>query len=193
MGDGSAIGLSRLAHDLRHRRERFRQALGIAFVFIVAAAASTTGALLLAGAVLVIPGILIRLWASGHVKKDKELATDGPYAFVRHPLYVGNILIGFGFCIASGRWWSYPVFVAFLLLFYPPAIRQEDNKLSRLFPEQWNPWAGEVRALIPRVRPFRGGGTGAGWSFSQSLRQNGEPVIALILLGLLGLAWFVSL
>ena len=192
MGEPSALGLSRLWHDLLHRRERFRQALGIAFVIVVAAAASTTQTLLLVSLPLVLAGILIRLWASGHVKKDKELATDSPDSLARHPLYVGNILIGFGFCIASGRWWSFPVFVLFLLLFYPPAIRQEDRKLHRLFPEAWEPWAAEVRALIPRVKPYREGASGGSWSFSQSLRQNGEPIIALILIGLLWLAWFVS-
>jgi protein-S-isoprenylcysteine O-methyltransferase Ste14 len=192
MGEQRAMGLSRLLHDVQHRRERFRQALGIAFVIVVAAAASTTQTLVLAGLPLVVIGVLIRLWASGHVKKDKELATDGPYAFVRHPLYVGNILIGLGFCIVSGRWWALPVFVLFLLLFYPPAIRQEDRKLSQLFPEAWAPWAAEVRALIPRLLPYRAGPSGGGWSFYQSLRQNGEPIIALFLLGLVWLAWFVG-
>jgi protein-S-isoprenylcysteine O-methyltransferase Ste14 len=192
MVEQRAVGLSRLVHDLRHRRERFRQVLGIAFVIVVAAAASTTQTLVLAGLPLVVMGVLIRLWASGHVKKDKELATDGPYAFVRHPLYVGNILIGLGFCVASGRWWSFPVFLLFLLAFYPPAIRQEDGKLSRLFPEAWHPWAREVRALIPRLRPYRAGPSGGGWSFQQSLRQNGEPIIAVFLLALVWLAWYVG-
>lgn len=186
------LGLPRLLRDLRDHRERFRQALGIAFVFVVAAAASTTQLLFFAGLPLVVLGTIIRLWASGHVKKDKELATDGPYAFVRHPLYVGNILTGLGFCIASGLWWSYPVFLLFLLLFYPPAIRQEDAKLHRLFTEQWEPWRENVRALIPRLTPYRGRGGGGGWSFYQSLRQNGEPVIAVILAGLMVLIWYVS-
>ena len=192
MGEQRGIGISRLLHDLRHRRERFRQALGIAFVVVVAAVASTTETLVLAGLPLVVVGVLIRLWASGHVKKDKELATDGPYARVRHPLYVGNILIGLGFCVVSGLWWSFPVFVLFLLLFYPPAVRQEDGKLSRLFPDAWAPWAAEVRALIPRARPYRSGPSGGGWSFRQSLRQNGEPIIAVFLLALVWLAWYVG-
>lgn len=174
------LGIKRLLWDLRHRRERFRQLLGVLFSVVVSVLGQPKlPAVYWSGAGLTLLGILIRLWASGHVKKDKELATNGPYGFVRHPLYVGNICIGFGFCIASGLWWSYVVFLLLLALFYPPAIRQEDGKLHGLFGEQWERWAGTTRALIPRLTPFtRAGGS---WSFSQSLRQNGEPIIAVFL------------
>ena len=128
-------------------------------------------------------GIAIRLWASGHIKKDKVLATDGPYMYVRHPLYVGNILLGVGFSMASGLWWSFPLFALILAVFYPQAIRSEDEKLRQLFTEQWEGWRMHTRALIPRFRI--GVNPGGSWSFYQSLRQNGEPIIALILMACL--------
>jgi len=176
-----AFGLQRFLHDIRYKRQRFRQLLGIAFIILVGAAGEPKGMLFVAGAALVILGIAARLWASGHIKKNKALATDGPYAYARHPLYVGNLTLGFGFALASGLWWSLPLLIGVLLAFYPPAIRREDEKLHRNFQEEWEQWRKGTRALIPRLTPYRPGQRGR-WSFRQSLFDNGEPIIALFLL-----------
>jgi protein-S-isoprenylcysteine O-methyltransferase Ste14 len=176
------LGLERLVNDLRNKRHRFRQFIGIVFLIVLAVIGQPTTALpVYVGAALAIFGIAVRLWASGHVKKDKVLAMSGPYAYVRHPLYVGNHLITFGFCLASGLWWSFVVAIALSLYFYPQTIRHEDSLLARLFPGQWESWNKETRALIPRLTPYRSGQTSE-WSFAQSLRQNGEPIIAALLL-----------
>jgi protein-S-isoprenylcysteine O-methyltransferase Ste14 len=174
------IGLERFLQDIRHRRDRYRQFIGIMFIFLVTAAGQPFYPAFAAGSIFVFLGIAVRMWASGHIKKNRVLATDGPYAYVRHPLYVGNILLGVGFSLASGLWWSIVLFVAILWLFYPQAIRHEDEKLHRLFGEDWRNWRRNTRALIPKLRVE--GGAGGDWSFYQSLRQNGEPIIALILL-----------
>jgi protein-S-isoprenylcysteine O-methyltransferase Ste14 len=177
-GRWEALGLRRLLHDLRHRPERFRQFIGVAFALVVTVLAAPVRQWFVAGIVLVVLGMLVRLWASGHVIKDKALATTGPYAFVRHPLYVGNEFIGVGFCLACGLWWSLPVWILISLLFYPPAIRQEDAKLHHLFGETWERWRARTRALIPRLTPY-GSGVGGEWSFRQSIR-NGEPVYVVL-------------
>ena len=124
----------------------------------------------------------------GSVKKKKELATDGPYAYARHPLYVGNILILVGYSVASNLWWSF-VLMAFLLLFYyPPAISYEDNKLKIMFGEHWIEWSQNIHALIPTFSS-NSGSASSGWSFKQSLMKNGEPVIAIYLLACLYLLY----
>ena len=174
------IGAKRLLEDMKHRRDRYRQFIGFAFVILVSAAGAPKTILFWLGTIFVFLGIAARLWASGHIKKNKALATDGPYAYVRHPLYVGNILLGIGFSIASGLWWSAPLFILILLVFYPPAIKYEDAKLHRLFGQDWEKWQAKTRALIPRFDA--GSGPAGEWSFTQSLRQNGEPIIALLLL-----------
>jgi protein-S-isoprenylcysteine O-methyltransferase Ste14 len=176
-----AFGLGRFLHDIRYHRERFRQFLGIAFVILVSTGGEPKKTLFLTGGALVILGIAARLWASGHIKKNKVLATDGPYAYVRHPLYVGNISLGFGFALASGLWWSLPLLAGILVAFYPHAIRREDEKLRRMFDRQWDQWRKGTRALIPRLVPYQSTQAGS-WSFRQSLRRNGEPIIALFLL-----------
>jgi protein-S-isoprenylcysteine O-methyltransferase Ste14 len=181
-------GLRRLLYDLRHRRERFRQFLGVVIAIVLAFTGHPARPAYHVGLALFVLGSVVRLWASGHVRKDRELATDGPYGFVRHPLYVGNILILAGFCTASGLWWSWLLGLVFLLAFYPPAIRQEDAKLQHLFGDAWRSWRAEVRALLPRARSWRGAGAGS-WSPRQSLVQNGEPIIATFLLILMLVLW----
>jgi len=175
------IGQKKFIHDIKHRRHRFRQLLGIALTILFSAAGEPRITWYVFGFILVLAGISVRLWASGHIKKDKTLATDGPYTFVRHPLYVGNIFLGLGFALASGLWWSFPLLIGFLIGFYPPAIRREDEKLHSLFKEDWEKWRQNTRALIPRFTLLKNDQHGT-WSFWQSLRQNGEPVIALFLL-----------
>ena len=91
------IGVQRFLHDIRYRRDRYRQFIGIAFVVLVTVAGHPTDGLFWIGAVVACSGTAVRLWASGHIKKNKVLANDGPYQYVRHPLYVGNILLGCGF------------------------------------------------------------------------------------------------
>jgi len=178
---GDRAGIKRFVRDLRYNRHRFRQFTGIAFLILMTAVGQPRPAWYLPGALLTVLGIIVRLWASGHVKKDKVLATTGPYAFVRHPLYVGNHLVMLGFCLASGLWWSFVLWLFISFYFYPQTIRHEDRLLARLFPGQWEPWAERTRALIPRVTPYQSGQT-ADWSFRQSLRKNGEPIIAALLL-----------
>jgi len=182
-----ATGIHKLIRFLRYH-EASRQWFAVLFVLLVSWLGDTNPTLLYAGAALAAVGELIRMWASGHVKKNKELATDGPYAYVRHPLYVGNILILVGYSVASNMWWSF-VLMAFLLWFYyPPAISYEDNKLKKIFGEQWIEWSQNIHALIPTFSS-KSGSASSGWSFKQSLMKNGEPVIAIYLLACLYLLY----
>jgi protein-S-isoprenylcysteine O-methyltransferase Ste14 len=175
------IGLTRFVRDLRYNRHRTRQLVGISFLILLTIVGMPTNAVLyFLGVAVATLGIAVRMWASGHVKKDKMLATTGPYAYVRHPLYVGNHLITLGFCLASGLWWSFFVWIALGFFYYPQTIAHEDKRLARLFPDDWEAWSKETRALIPRLRPYRPGQSSE-WSFRQSLRQNGEPIIAALL------------
>jgi len=179
------IGLARFVRDIRDNRHRTRQLVGISFVILLTIIGAPTNAdLYFLGVTAATLGIAVRMWASGHVKKDKVLATTGPYAYVRHPLYVGNHLITLGFCLATGLWWSFLVWIALGIFYYPQTIAHEDRLLARLFPAEWEAWSKVTRALIPRLRPYRSGQVSE-WSFRQSLRQNGEPIIAaLLFLGL---------
>lgn len=169
----------RIIRELRYH-EASRQLLAIGFIILVTVlGAPWNSAMFIAGAVLALLGAVIRLWASGHVKKNKELATDGPYAFVRHPLYVGNILSLAGFVLCSQLWWSAPLLIVFLWFYYPPAISYEDRKLHSIFGSDWERWRANTMALIPG-RPYGSVGIG-GWSLRQSVMKNGEPLFLLLI------------
>lgn len=185
--------VSRLRSVIREIRyhESARQGLGILLAIVFSVLSQPRAPWLYAAAPVILAGIGVRVWASGHIKKNAVLATDGPYAYVRHPLYVGNILILSGFVIASGLWWTLIVALVFFLMFYPTAIEYEDRKLSGLFGSQWEQWRKETRALIPRLRPDRSAiSEESSWSFTYSLKGNGEPIIALFLLCLLALIFY---
>jgi protein-S-isoprenylcysteine O-methyltransferase Ste14 len=152
----------------------------VLFVLLVSLLGTMSPGTFVAGVVIAAVGEAIRMWASGHVKKNRVLATDGPYAYVRHPLYVGNILLLVGFSLASNLWWSWLLMGFLLLFYYPPTIAYEDNKLHNIFGEEWENWSKDIHALIPTFKN-RAGSTSSEWSFKQSLMQNGEPVIVAYL------------
>ena len=116
---------------------------------------------------LVVPGLWLRGYASGTVKKNRELAVTGPYAHTRNPLYLGSMLIAAGFAVALLSW---PVALALIVGFaviYVPVIASEERFLRSSFPG-FDDYCRRVPRLIPRLTPASHPGAGAG-SFSFSL------------------------
>jgi len=104
-----------------------------------------------AGGAFVAAGLSLRALASGHVRKNEALATSGPYAYTRNPLYLGSMLIAAGFAVAARSWWVGLIFVGMLLAIYLPVIRAEEEFLRGKFPE-FEEYARGVPRLLPRVR-----------------------------------------
>ena len=181
-------GLSHAVRELRYH-EASRQVLAVVLIALFALVARPTFELLLIGAPPILVGTGWRLYASGFISKNKQLATHGPYALVRHPLYTGNILIIIGFSIDSGIWWTAPLALLFLCFYYPTAIEYEDRKLRRSFGPDWERWSARIPALIPALSNLAAVSHGS-WSFKKSSRQNGEPIIVLfVLFWLAYVAW----
>lgn len=173
-------GLSRVIRDLRYH-EMSRQGLAVVLIAVFAITAKPVPVLMYIGLPLAFVGILIRLHASGFVLKNQELARDGPYALMRHPLYTGNIALVTGFALAGSTWWGIPLSLIFFWFYYPPAIEYEDRKLAGIFGDEWSAWARETPALLPRVSRIANAFNGT-WSFARSARRNGEIFIALFAL-----------
>ncbi len=104
------------------------------------------------GAIVVVPGLLIRALASGHVRKNEALATSGPYAYTRNPLYLGSLLMGLGFCVAARSWWVGVALVVMFFAIYLPVIGNEENFLRVKFPE-FDEYARRVPRMLPRLTP----------------------------------------
>jgi len=133
-------------------------------------------------AILVLPGLLVRAIASGHVRKNESLATSGPYAYTRNPLYLGSLLIGIGFAVAARSWWVGVVLVVMFFAIYLPVIRDEEAFLRQKFSE-FDEYAQRVPRMFPRFSPSDHGEESG--KFSLDLYQKHHEYNAL--LGTLGM------
>jgi protein-S-isoprenylcysteine O-methyltransferase Ste14 len=129
---------------------RIRVPLGFAFALLYFWLARPTWQSLALGSILIVPGLLIRALASGHVRKNEALATSGPYAYTRNPLYLGSLLIGIGFAAAARSWWVGVILVVMFFAIYLPVIRSEEAFLRETFPE-FDDYAKRVPRMFPRL------------------------------------------
>lgn len=133
---------------------RIRVPLGFAFAAAYIWLAHPTMASIAVGSGIALIGLGIRVLASGHVKKNEVLATAGPYAYTRNPLYLGSLILAAGFLIAAKSWWLALIAAAMLFAIYFPVIRSEEVFLRTRFPE-FSDYASQVPRLVPRLRPYR--------------------------------------
>jgi len=94
-------------------------------------------------------GLLLRAWAAGHLAKNRQLATSGPYAYTRNPLYLGTLLVAAGLVIASRSAGLAVLFAAVFAFVYLPVIQLEEQHLRKLFAE-YTAYAATVPAFWPR-------------------------------------------
>jgi protein-S-isoprenylcysteine O-methyltransferase Ste14 len=132
---------------------------------------------LMAGSLLAVLGEVVRLWASGHIRKTQKLATGGPYALSRNPLYLGSLLLALGVAVASASLWVVLAVAVYFLAFYPPVMREEASFLAEKFPE-YADWAREVPLFLPRLTPAGPRGSRFDWA---QVRANREWRTALAL------------
>ena len=103
---------------------------------------------------LVMPGLWLRGYASGYVKKNRELTQTGPYAYTRNPLYLGSILIAAGFAVALLSWPVGAMLAAMFLIIYVPVIASEERFLRSTFAD-FEAYCRRVPRLIPRLKGAR--------------------------------------
>lgn len=176
---GARSGLAGWFDRIRYK-EIYRQALGLLLIAVCAYFATPGDLRVVIGLTVAAAGQLFRIFAAGSIFKNRELATTGAYALVRHPLYLGNFLILAGFGLACANPWVVAMLVVFWVVWYPSAVRYEDRKLERLFGDSWRAWSDGTNAVFPsRLR--LDGLFKADWNARQSLVRNGEAWITLYL------------
>ncbi|MGB8011465.1 MAG: isoprenylcysteine carboxylmethyltransferase family protein [Terriglobales bacterium] len=132
---------------------RIRVPLGFLLAIVYIWLAHPTKISLLAGVLVLLPGLALRGRASGHVQKDKQLTTSGPYAYTRNPLYLGSLLLAAGFAIAARSYWMVAIMLLMFAAIYIPVIVGEERYLRQAFPE-YDDYARHVPRLLPRLTAY---------------------------------------
>ena len=165
--------------------KRIRVPLGFLFAAFFLVRAQPRWWSLAAGSAVALVGVGIRAVASGHVKKNEELAMTGPYAYTRNPLYLGSIVIAAGFALAALRW---EIALGLLILFaaiYIPVIRGEEQFLHAHF-AGYAEYCRQVPRLLPRLTAATRGDVG----FSRELYWKHREYNALV--GTLGVSMVLA-
>ena len=139
----------------RQVAQRIRVPAGFVLLPLLLIASRPTLGWLIPGSSLALVGLGIRAWASGYLRKNRELTTAGPYAYTRNPLYLGTFFLGTGVALSTGALWFVGVFVTFYLLIYVPVMSAEAATLGDLFPSEYENYRRDVPLFLPRVTPYR--------------------------------------
>jgi protein-S-isoprenylcysteine O-methyltransferase Ste14 len=129
------------------------------------------------GAVLTLLGEWLRLWAAGHLRKNKQLTTTGPYSYVKNPLYIGTLLITLGYSGMAMNYWIMIGGFVWFFIYYAPYKKQENEKLIGSFGQPWVAFDKAVPDYLPRLSPYPGRGTNR-WSF-EVVKENSEHETAI--------------
>ncbi|MGA3292635.1 MAG: isoprenylcysteine carboxylmethyltransferase family protein [Candidatus Acidiferrales bacterium] len=149
---------------------------------------------ILIGGIVAAFGLAIRAAASGHLRKDRELATSGPYARTRNPLYLGSAFLAAGFAIAGRSWPAGVLVVGYFAIFYYAVMRNEAEDLHRRFGAAFDAYAARVPFFFPRfARAYSTSSLPAGeaaekFSWAQ-YRRNREYRALIGTIAGLGIVW----
>lgn len=152
--EGMATGTGVWGERWQRTARRVRVPLGFVFAAVFLLFARPTPTSLLLSLLLVVPGLLLRAYAAGYVRKNAELTQTGPYAYTRNPLYLGSMAAAFGFTAASRQWSLALLLLALFLFIYVPVIQSEEAFLRARFAD-FDSYASRVPRLLPRLTPDR--------------------------------------
>lgn len=139
------------------------------------------------GLSLVMAGVLLRTWSAGVLRKREKVVRTGPYALIRHPLYVGSLLSIMGFCFILGRWYNFLVVAALFFFIYIPCIREEERKMGKDFAGEWEEYCCYVPRFLPQPRfpDFKNMFSKEGWSLAIWLKNREYRFTTLSLIALM--------
>lgn len=145
---------------------------------------------LICGVGIALLGLVLRGYAAGHLRKHQQLATSGPYAFTRNPLYLGSTLFAAGFSVASHSWISAALLAVYLAVFYPVVIRREQIELETLYGDAFLNYASRVPSFWPRLSPAMPSTESFSWEL---YRKNREYEAAIGLAVAMAILWGIML
>ena len=173
---------------------RIRVPLGFVLAGVFLWLAQPTWKTMLLSLLLVVPGVWLRAYAAGYVRKNRELTLTGPYAYTRNPLYLGSTMIAFGFAVAAGSWIILVALAVMFAAIYIPTILSEEAYLREHF-AGFDEYAAKVPRLLPRLTAaeFPANENASGGRFSADQWRHHREYNALMGAGAIYLALAVRL
>lgn len=171
------------------RRIRVPSGFVLAGLYVWLAKPNSTSIAL--GIPFVVAGLLLRGVASGHLRKNEQLATSGPYAYTRNPLYLGSLIIVLGFVIAARSAWIALITIAMFVGIYLPVVLGEESHLAKQFPE-FSEYARRVPRFVPRLSQSSSPPSAFTWQLYRKHREYNAILGAMAILAILvaKLLWF---
>ena len=173
--------------------QRIRIPLGFLFAAVFLVFAKPTVLSLAVGGGVAVIGLLIRTWASGHIRKASVLAVTGPYAYTQNPLYLGSFILGVGFAIVANVWWLAILFVALFIGIYLPVMRVETDDMRRIFGDQFDEYKRSVPLFVPRRKPWKKSGGKFDFHLYLQYREYRAAIGAIVALAILSAKAYLGL
>ena len=153
--------------DIRQKIFEIRSYTPIPFIVLMLIFAKPTAPSLIIGFLLGLTGEAVRFWGVSIAGTETRttgpvgatnLIIDGPFAYVRNPLYVGNMMMYIGVGIMSFALMPYLLIVAyvFFLFQYTMIVMKEEEHLHTAFGEEYDRYVANVPRFVPRLRPYTG-------------------------------------
>jgi protein-S-isoprenylcysteine O-methyltransferase Ste14 len=131
---------------------RYRSTVGIIALILLLVMSDPSPSSISIGFFIMMAGMIFRFWTSGHINKDAQLATNGPYELTRNPLYFGNFVLGLGIAIAGNTVVTYLIFFIYYLMFFPFLMVIEHRRLKKRFGKEYEEWAKKSHSFIPKLK-----------------------------------------
>lgn len=128
----------------------------------------------IAGSALVLLSVGIQFWSKGCLHRNRIVTQSGPYRFVRHPFYFGNLLLDGGIVIMSGCWPLILLFPFWWIIAYLPVMKEEETHLTSLFGDEYRKYAARVPRVLPWRWPLAASAGGFSWRNKNIINQEIE-------------------
>jgi len=187
--------------DFRQKIFSYRSYTPIPFLIVMLIFAKPTLWSLLIGFLIALVGELIRFWGVGYAGGEtrttgpvggSKLVTNGPYAYVRNPLYLGNMLMYLGFGVMSMALFPYFQIIGLIYFFvqYYLIVTLEEDYLSRAFPDEYALYIKHVPRFIPRLKRYEYA-SNFKFDIKEALRSEKRTLQAFLLVVALNILIFI--
>ncbi|MBN2366175.1 MAG: isoprenylcysteine carboxylmethyltransferase family protein [Calditrichaeota bacterium] len=152
--------------DLRQFVFKYRGFTPVPIILVVIIFAQPSVWSILAGLIIMMTGEFIRIWGvsyAGGATRTRhvgapQLVTGGPFAHVRNPLYVGNMIMYTGAALMANIWLPWLILAVWLFfsLQYILIVKLEEEELEKIFGSEYLRYKESVPRFLPRRTPLRG-------------------------------------